>query len=163
MLIALSLLSFSASASLSQQQIHAIQNGWHAPYSQKTIDRVLQQDTLITFDDTPKYTIVNIKTEPASKLHWATFWTLQLLDIYTTNKGMQYDCVTELNPLLPKRPSLFRLTLHKGMFLTPLVLLDKELAFTDAELISGTLITGGVVASNFNVIKNAKRKCNKIR
>ena len=36
----LSLLSFSASANLSQQQIHAIQNGWHAPFSQATIDKV---------------------------------------------------------------------------------------------------------------------------
>lgn len=44
------------------------------------------------------------------------FWTLNAIDVYTTDRVMRKcsDC-RELNPLLPKRPSLEELILHKAI------------------------------------------------
>ena len=162
-LIILSLLCYTANAqSLSAKQEHAIIAGFHAPYNQQTIDSVynkriqnIKEPVLPQFEFTLK--------EPASDAHWALFWTLQVLDVVTTNEGMKYDCVTEANPLLPSRPSLIRVVLHKAIFLQPLVALDKTLQFSDSELLTATLITGGVVASNLRTINVAKGRCTKIR
>lgn len=161
-LIVLSLLPFNALA-LSEHQKHAIRIGFHAPYSQETIDRVTNEFILtlsqpdITFDFE-----FSQRADPASKYHWAAFWLFQALDVYTTDKAMQWDCVKELNPLLPERPTAGRIVIHKYVFLWPLVQMDSFIPLTDEELWPATAITAGVVLSNFNVIKNAKRNCKKI-
>lgn len=156
------LLITNPALSLSAKQEHAIIAGFHAPYNQQTIDSVynkriqnIKEPVLPQFEFTVR--------EPASDAHWALFWTLQVLDVVTTNEGMKYDCVTEANPLLPNRPSLIRVILHKAIFLQPLVALDNNLEFTDRELLTATLITGGVVASNLRTINVAKGRCTKIR
>lgn len=103
------------------------------------------------------------REDPASKWHWATFWTLQALDVYTTDRGMEYDCVYEVNPLLPEKPTLERLVLHKSITLIPFKHLSDILEPSDQELFLSTALTGLVVLNNFKVIDRAKRNCNKIR
>ena len=105
----------------------------------------------------------NFRGEPASKWHWATFWTLQALDVYTTDRGMEYDCVYEVNPLLPEKPTLERLVLHKSITLIPFKHLSDILQPSDQELFLSTALTGLVVINNFKVIDRAKQNCNKIR
>ena len=162
LLIALSLLPFNALA-LTEHQKHAIRSGFHAPYNQETIDSVTNKFILtlpepeITFDFE-----FSKRTDPASDYHWAAFWLFQALDVYTTDKAMQWDCVKELNPLLPQRPSAFRVIIHKSVFLWPLVQMDLLTPLTDEELWPATMITAGVVASNFRVIQRAKRNCRRI-
>lgn len=161
-LILLSLLSINVLA-LTEHQKHAIRSGFHAPYSQETIDRVTGKFILtlpepdITFDFE-----FSKRTDPASDYHWAAFWLFQALDVYTTDKAMQWDCVKEVNPLLPQRPSAFRVIIHKSVFLWPLVEMDLLTPLTDEELWPATMITAGVVASNFRVIQRAKRNCRRI-
>ena len=105
----------------------------------------------------------NFRGDPANRWHWATFWTLQALDVYTTDRGMNYDCVYEVNPLLPKKPSLERLVLHKSITLIPFKNIADVLQPSDAELFLSTALTGLVVINNFKVIDRAKQNCNKIR
>lgn len=51
--------------------------------------------------------------EPPTKTQRITFWTLNVLDVYTTYEGLKNTNVSEVNPLLGKDPSLERLILHK--------------------------------------------------
>ena len=44
--------------------------------------------------------------EPPSKLDWTIFYTLQILDVYTTYDGLKYDCVKETNPIFGKNPTV---------------------------------------------------------
>ena len=60
--------------------------------------------------------------EPPTKAQLITFWTLNVLDVYTTYEGMK-KCISckEFNPLLPDRPELEELLLQKaivGTFMT---------------------------------------------
>lgn len=101
--------------------------------------------------------------QKASNFTWATFWALQVLDVYSTRKGLQYDCVKEMNPLLPERPSTAHILLHKGIILgIPYANYDWKETVTDAELFSANLITGIAVLNNFNVVDSARNSCTKI-
>jgi hypothetical protein len=108
----------------------------------------------------PKFEIY----QKASNYSWATFWALQILDVYSTKKGLEYDCVKEMNPLLPERPSTAHVILHKGIvFGIPYVNNNWKDTVTDAELLTANLITGVVVLNNFDVIDGARSSCTKIR
>ena len=54
--------------------------------------------------------------EPPTRNQMIVFWTLNVLDVYTTHEGMR-KCSTceEQNPLLPKRPSLEDMLLQKAI------------------------------------------------
>ena len=43
------------------------------------------------------------------------FYTLQVLDVWSTNRAISSGYAKELNPLLPNYPSLDRLILHKTL------------------------------------------------
>ena len=54
--------------------------------------------------------------EPPTKNQMIVFWTLNALDVYTTNEGMR-KCSTceEQNPILSKKPELEELLLQKAI------------------------------------------------
>lgn len=52
--------------------------------------------------------------EPPTKGQLIYFWSANVLDVWTTHRGMKSSpYVKELNPLLPERPELEELILHK--------------------------------------------------
>ena len=115
----------------------------------------LQEDRFL-----PKFEIY----QKASNYSWATFWVLQVLDVYTTKKGLEYDCVKEMNPLLPDRPSTAHVILHKGIvFGIPYINNNWKDTVTDAELLTANLLTSVVVLNNFDVIDGARSSCSKLR
>lgn len=162
-LIVLSLFSFSASANLSPQQIHAIQNGWHAPFSNETIKQVIDNQKVYI----PEYKFqvdMHIAQgyweEPADKWMWVLFWGLQLADIYSTHEGVKYDCISEANPLLPEIPTVGEMALLKGVILLPTYSSIGWDNFTRADLIFPLLIGGAVVNHNIRLVHKAEKRCN---
>ena len=108
----------------------------------------------------PKFKIVQKPT----KKQWALFWTFQLLDVYTTTKALNYDCVSEINPLFTEKPSGTRVILTKSIILIPaLVYDDYYTKVTPKELDQSNLLYAAVIGNNFNVLNHAKQNCNKIR
>ena len=69
----------------------------------------------------PKKFILNLGDykEPPTKNQMIFFWTLNVLDVYTTYEGLR-KCsrCTEQNPLLPKKPKLEELILQKAIVST---------------------------------------------
>ena len=51
--------------------------------------------------------------EPPTRGQMIAFWALNVLDVYTTHRGLKNEGVNERNPLLPKKPTLEELILHK--------------------------------------------------
>ena len=102
--------------------------------------------------------------KPASKAMWFTFATLQLLDVYTTDRGMRYDCVKELNPLLPERPTVRDMIVLKAFILYPTYYtVNQAFTITDQDLIAPSIITSAVVVNNYHVNRRASKNCLKIR
>ena len=86
---------------------------------------------------------------------------LHLADVWTTQRGMDYDCVFEANPLLPEVPHRDRLILHKIVFLNPFDTLYNKKVLTNGEMIFPMLLTGYVVDNNLRIIDRAKQRCQK--
>ena len=105
-----------------------------------------------------QYTLV----EPISNLQWASFVSLQLFDIYTTYRGLQYDCVKELNPLVGERPSVQKMFFVKTVILTPALQHDmKRNVLTPRQMDEINLMMALVIGNNYNVWRRADKRCEK--
>ena len=91
----------------------------------------------------------------------AVYYALHIADVWTTQRGMDYDCVFEANPLLPKVPHLDRLLIHKTIFLSPVWMLDREKVLRNEDITFPLLMTAYVVHHNLKVIDSASKRCNK--
>ena len=168
-LIVLSLFSSSTFA-LSNYQIQTIQMGWHAPYSDITIDYVNQisnhQELVKSpafkyksdFDYTYKLP-QSVLDEPAHPWMWLTLISLQLADIHSTHEGVKYDCIKEANPLLPSRPTLGEMASFKLAIMYPTYNSVGFENITNRELIFPIIFTAGIVANNYNVVGKARHRC----
>lgn len=102
-------------------------------------------------------------TEPISNIQWATFVTLQLADIYTTYRGLKYNCVYELNPIVGDRPSVPKMFFVKAVVLYPAIESDiKRQALSPRTMDNINFLMALVVGNNYNVWHGAKRNCSKI-
>ena len=103
-----------------------------------------------------------IKERP-STAQWVTFWTFQVLDVYTTAKAVKYDCIKEINPLFTERPTAQRLLVTKTILLTPTFYKDNWRDITPRQMDYTNSLYLFVVANNFNLLNDAKENCLKIR
>lgn len=111
-------------------------------------------------DILPKFDI----QEGVTKSQWTVFWALQVLDIYSTAEAVKYDCIVEINPLLPERPSYQQLILTKGIILVPTMLRNNDFYnFKHEELDRSNFLQSIVVSNNLYLLNDAKQNCNRIR
>jgi hypothetical protein len=90
------------------------------------------------------------------------FWTTQILDVYSTYKGMKYDCVFEANPLLPEVPKVHEMIgLKIGVIGGIKFVLDADELFWYGWKLGAGVSTGVVVANNFRLLNKAERQCEK--
>jgi len=86
---------------------------------------------------------------------------LQAADVWTTDRGMDFNCVYEANPLLPDIPSIDRIILHKLVFLSPINVLYEYDELTYQDMFLPMILTAWVVDNNLKVIDRAKQNCSK--
>tara|TARA_B100001057_G_C22555636_1_gene835186 strand:- start:175 stop:714 length:540 start_codon:yes stop_codon:yes gene_type:complete len=172
--IVLSLFSLSTFA-LTPDQIHKISIGWHAPYNDVTIEHAYQIANSSRYTTTPNYDEQSAFVKPdllhefdirrrTTREQWLTFWTYQLLDIYTTSRALEYDCIKEANPLFTSNPSDTRLFVTKSALLFPaLIYADGWQKVTPRELKTTNVLYTFVIVNNYMLLNDAKKNCNKIR
>lgn len=97
---------------------------------------------------------------PASKYDMMIFYALHAADIYSTYKGLKWDCINEANPLLPPDPHIDRLFIHKFVFLQPIDMLFGAGALIKEDVYLHSALIAGVVYSNLQLEKKASRRCN---
>jgi len=119
-------------------------------------------ERIANFDDSilPEFDL----TPPISKSQWTTFITLQILDMYTTYKGLKYDCVYETNPIFGERPSVMKMGVTKFVILYPVIVSERNhqtLSVQNMRDINALMSL--VVANNMRVVRDSKRNCTKIR
>jgi hypothetical protein len=86
---------------------------------QAELDLTIPKQPAVYIPPEPKLLNLWDYNEPPTKAQLITFWTLNVLDVYTTYKSMK-RCSTciELNIMLPNRPELEELVLHKAIVAT---------------------------------------------
>jgi len=99
--------------------------------------------------------------EETRDYQWVLFYGLQALDVYSTHRGLKYDCIREGNPLLGDRPTVPHMITHKTIFLAPIWMLQNEGIYTKQEINLYNSMSGVVVYNNFRLLERAKEKCNK--
>tara|TARA_Y100000389_G_C17336916_1_gene451172 strand:- start:480 stop:980 length:501 start_codon:yes stop_codon:yes gene_type:complete len=151
----------SYSATLSQSQIHFILSGNTCCYSQEVIDSV----QVPTYEYPPSVVLdLPSLKEPASPLTWTVFYGLQVLDVYTTERALQYSCVEEINPILGKSPDVKDIIGLKILLLAPSLMIYPY-TITDGDLAGANYLMTAVVANNIDVWHEVKirQDCRKIR
>ena len=106
-----------------------------------------------------QYTLVEQYTD--GQLY--TFAALQLVDIYTTHRGIKYRCVKEMNPFLGDRPTVPKMFAWKTIVLTPTIQYDTKNNSLTKQTMSGVNKMMMLVIVNNNIVLNrAKRNCQKL-
>ena len=99
-----------------------------------------------------------------TKEQWITFATYQLLDIYTTSRALEYDCIKEVNPLFTDTPSDTRLFLTKSAILYPILINNNGWQdMTYSELHTTNVLYTFVIVNNYMLLNDAKQDCIKVR
>ena len=135
-----------------QKLIKAVQK----EHSQKLIESLLKENPRKL-----RYTAPSL-IEPISTEQWILFTTLQLADIYTTYRGLQYDCVKELNPFLGERPSVSKMFFVKTSILWPAVETDFKKGRLESRYLDNVnLMMMVVVGNNYHILEKSKKYCTK--
>ncbi len=144
----------------------AIMRGWTCCYRNELINAVQIEHLEKSIEYSSKANLRKLEFSPhfdePSKGQWTLFYTLQILDIYTTYRGLKYDCVKELNPIVGEQPSVKRMFFTKVALLTPAMQYDmKNDNLSEKSFNQMNFMMGIVVASNYDVLQGAKKYCNK--
>ncbi len=159
-------LSNPTSAEIPTHRAMLFDYGFYAPYSQEYVHQYyIHKQTITKSEFAPPVIFKNIeykKEEPASIATWSLFFLLQTADVWSTNEGMAYDCVYELNPLLPAVPEVYEMVALKTIILGSLLKsINKHHTITNDMLMPTIMISAIVVHNNMRVIDRAKKRCNK--
>ena len=100
-------------------------------------------------------------TELANDAQYNIFWTLQVLDVYSTYRGLKYQCVYEANPIVGPNPDLAKLVTHKTLFLHPVAIIQPLGILTKEEVQNYNVFYTTVVYNNYNVWNRARKVCKK--
>ena len=101
--------------------------------------------------------------QPAiSNKQWAVFITLQVADIYTTYRGLKYDCVYETNPIFGERPSIMKMGATKFVILYPVIVSEQNHQTLSRQNVNDiNYLMSLVVLNNHSVTNKVKSRCNK--
>ena len=100
--------------------------------------------------------------DPPTPADWAVFVGLQIADVYTTYRGLKYNCVKEINPLIGETPSVSQMVFIKTATLIPAVQIDYNRGLLTQRMIrSSSSFIGVVVLNNYDVLRRAEKYCDK--
>ena len=97
--------------------------------------------------------------EPPSTFDLSLFWTLQVLDVWSTNRALKCPYVMEGNPLLPEKPSLERLIVHKTVLLWPSYTVWQKGVWNKREVQFSNWIMSVVVMNNLEIVSDIRENC----
>jgi len=161
-------LEMPSTLALDSKDKQEIMMGFECCWDQKHIKAVHLEHSLKSIEsslrENPKKSQYTRQFNFSNPVHPAVYYTfigLQIADVWTTNRGMDFDCVYEANPLLPDIPGIDRLILHKLLFLSPINAMYEYDVLTYQEMILPFALTSYVVYNNLKVIDSAKKNCSK--
>ena len=143
-----------------------IMMGWTCCYQNSVVKQVQKEhsEKLIALRLKEKQNRLQFTlSEPIETYQVAAFVAFQVLDVYTTYRGLKYNCVKELNPIVGESPSLSRMIITKTAILTPAFQYDIKNGNLSPRVMSEmNFLMLVVIANNYDVLQDAKKYCTKI-
>ena len=163
-----------------------IRKGYRAPYNAQTIRhvvgrvRIAENGALINLPHGPEFvpTLNQLRYDPKWQVkeelnytidHWTErekliidtiFWTSQILDVYSTYRGMKYDCIYEGNPFLNEIPTVSEMVGLKLFVIGGVgVLTNNNTNFWYGWKLGAGMTTSAVTLNNFRLLRKAQREC----
>lgn len=174
---------------LSEARKELIKMGHTAPYNQLTVQRVvvgkariMPNGAIINLPHGPEFvpTLNQLRYDPKWQVkeernftidYWTErekliidtiFWTSQILDVYSTYRGMKYDCIFEANPLLSKIPTVPEMIGLKLIVIGGIEsLANSDTNFWYGWKLGAGMTTSAVTLNNFRLLRKAQRECNR--
>ena len=174
---------------LSEARKELIKMGHIAPYNQLTVQRVvvgkarvMPNGAIINLPDEAEFVPTlnqlrydpkwQVKEEPKYAIdHWTErekliidtiFWTAQVLDVYSTYRGLKYECITEANPLLDDVPNVSEMVGLKLTIIGGLGALAKgDTNFWYGWKLGAGMTTTAVTLNNFRLLRKAEGRCDR--
>ena len=154
---------------LSEARKELIRLGHTAPYNQLTVQRVVVGPTYNQLRYDPKW---QVKEERNFTIeHWTErekliidtiFWSAQVLDVYSTYRGLKYDCISEANPFLPEVPEIHEMIGIKLFVIGGIsAIAEGDENFWYGWKLGAGITTGVATANNFRLLKKAQKNCDK--
>ena len=172
---------------LSEARKELIRLGHTAPYNQLTVQRVvvgkariMPNGAIINLPHGPEFvpTLNQLRYDPKWQVkeeqnftidYWTErekrmidilFFSSQILDVYSTYRGLKYDCITEANPLLPSVPDLTELIGLKLIVIGGIESLSSgDTNFWYGWKLGAGVTTSAVTLNNFRLLRKAQRRC----
>ena len=141
--------------------------GWTCCYRKELINSVRMEHSLRLIESSSREKVrKSLSTlqfnEPYTDFQLISFTTLQLLDVYTTYRGLKYDCVRELNPIVGERPSVGKMVTTKIAILYPTIIAEQQQYYISSENMTDiNFLMSLVVLHNWDVVQSAKKNCTK--
>ena len=135
-------------------------NAYELPDTPFDFEQMKADAELIKQSDKPLF---DLKIEePVSTVQWITFGTLQIADIYTTYRGLKYNCVRELNPIAGESPSVPKMFFIKTAVLSPAIYAERQtLTLKPKTMDEINFLMAIVVNHNYKVWHKAEQRCTK--
>ena len=90
---------------------------------------------------------------------WFAWYLVNVLDIYSTVKGLKYSCIYEANPTLPNVPHRDHLIIHKAFLLSTIFNPDSKY-WSDSTINTLSFTIGLAVVNNTKIINEVKNNPN---
>ena len=160
-------LEMQSTSVLDSKAKREIMLGWTCCYRKELINSVRMEHSLRLIESSSREKVrKSLSTlqfnEPYTDFQLISFTTLQLLDVYTTYRGLKYDCVRELNPIVGERPSVGKMVTTKIAILYPTIIAEQQQYYISSENMTDiNFLMSLVVLHNWDVVQSAKKNCTK--
>lgn len=186
----IALISFSAQASpdqldigywgLKENQKFLIRKGFSAPYNEAFTNRVIAGEQKIIWPDLYR-SVYYVPHNPSEQFgnsvdlgnlefngrtltqQEINFYFIHALDVYSTIRGLRWECIREQNPLLPGQPKPLELIVFKVGVISLIKAIYRDDPLWNEFMTASTYTTGTVVLRNFAYTEDAiqDQSCNK--
>ena len=160
------LLEMPSTLGLDSRYKQEIMMGFECCWDRKLIEAVKTEEYLrksIKYSSKVNLKELQFTPQYKDKEVWFAWYLVNVLDIYSTVKGLKYSCIYEANPTLPNVPHRDHLIIHKALLLS--TIFNPDLKYWSDSTINALSFTIGLAVVNntkiINEVKNNPNTCPK--
>ena len=155
-------LEMPSTLALGSRDKQEIMMGFECCWDRKLIEAVKTEEYLrksIKYSSKVNLKELEFTPQYKDKEVWFAWYLVNVLDVYSTVKGLKYSCIYEANPTLPNVPHRDHLIIHKAFLLSTIFNPDSKY-WSDSTINTLSFTIGLAVVNNTKIINEVKNNPN---